>query len=153
MENNTENTFIRKAEVFDCSQIAEILKNDLGYECTDELVKSRLSKLDPRREAVFAAVKDGTVVGVVHIERYELLYSETLANILGLAVSVKFRRMGIGKNLMNAAEKWASDIGASAIRLNSGAERTEAHKFYRAIGFLSEKNQIRFMKNLENGGK
>lgn len=149
MENKTEGTFIRNAEVSDCSQIAEILKNDLGYECTDELVRSRLSKLDPRREAVFSAVKDGEVVGVIHIERYELLYSDTLANVLGLAVSGKFRRMGIGRSLMQAAEKWAESIGAAAVRLNSGAVRKDAHKFYRAIGFLSEKEQIRFMKNLK----
>ncbi len=107
MENKTEGTFIRNAKVSDCSQIAEILKNDLGYDCTGELVRDRLSKLDPSREAVFAAVKDGEVVGVVHIERYELLYSDTLANVLGLAVCGKFRRMGIGRSLMQAAEKWA----------------------------------------------
>lgn len=148
-KNDTNGTFIRNAEVSDCSQIAEILKKDLGYECTDELVRSRLSKLDPRREAVFAAVRDGEVVGVIHIERYELLYSDTLANVLGLAVSGKFRRMGIGRSLMQAAEKWAESIGASAVRLNSGAVRKEAHKFYRATGFSSEKEQIRFMKNLK----
>lgn len=151
MESKTEDVFIRNAKVSDCSQIAEILRNDLGYDCTDELVKNRLSNLDPRREAVFAAVKDGEVVGVVHIEKYITLYFAPLANILGLAVSRKFRRMGIGRSLMQAAEKWALDTGAEAVRLNSGAARTEAHKFYRAIGFTSEKEQIRFMKSLKNG--
>lgn len=151
MESKTENTFIRNADVSDCSQIAEILRNDLGYDCTDELVKNRLSNLDPQREAVFAAVKDGEVVGVVHIEKYITLYFAPLANILGLAVSGKFRRMGIGRSLMQAAEKWALDTGAEAVRLNSGAARTEAHKFYRAIGFPSEKEQIRFMKSLKKG--
>lgn len=153
MENKVNGMVIRNAEVSDYLQIAEILRNDLGYECADELVKSRLAELDPRREAVFAAVKDGEVVGVVHIERYELLYFKTLANILGLAVSGKFRRMGIGRSLMQAAEKWASDTGAAAVRLNSGAARTEAHKFYLAVGYLSEKEQKRFMKDLENRGK
>lgn len=151
MENKTEGAFIRNAAVSDCVQIAEILRNDLGYDCTDELVKIRLSELDPRREAVFAAVKDSRVVGVVHIEKYLTLYFAPLANILGLAVSGDFRRMGIGKCLMEAAEKWASDIGAEAVRLNSGAARTEAHKFYRAVGYLAEKDQKRFIKKLESG--
>lgn len=146
-----ESTFIRNAEVSDCSQIAEILKNDLGYDCTDELVRSRLSKLDPRREAVFAAVKDGEVVGVIHIEKYITLYFAPMANILGLAVSGKFRRMGIGRSLMQTAEKWAADTGAEAVRLNSSAARTEAHKFYRAVGYLAEKDQKRFIKNLKSG--
>jgi len=152
-ENIIQSTVIRNAEVSDYLQIAEILRSDLGYECTDELVKSRLSELDPRREAVFAAVHDGSVVGVVHIEKYTTLFFAPLANILGLAVSGNFRRMGIGKSLMEAAEKWAADTGAAAVRLNSSASRTEAHKFYLAVGYLSEKDQKRFIKNLGNGGK
>lgn len=47
---------------------------------------------------------------------------------------------------MEAAENWAKEIGAKGVRLNSGASRTEAHAFYRHIGYTSEKQQIRFLK-------
>lgn len=49
---------------------------------------------------------------------------------------------------MRAVENWAKVCGIHAVRLNSGKARTEAHKFYRSIGYDNEKAQIRFFKNL-----
>ena len=47
---------------------------------------------------------------------------------------------------MAVAERWAKEMGAAGVRLNSGAGRTEAHAFYRHIGYTSEKQQLRFLK-------
>lgn len=47
---------------------------------------------------------------------------------------------------MEAAENWAKEIGATGVRLNSGADRTNAHAFYRNIGYEVKKQQIRFLK-------
>lgn len=138
---------IRKACIDDCAAIAEISRLDLGYDCTAEFVRSKLKKLDNEREAVFAAVCGNDVIGYVHVEKYDTLYSDTLANILGLAVKADSRRNGAGTMLMDAAESWARDIGAAGVRLNSGAERVGAHEFYRARGYNSEKQQVRFIKS------
>ncbi|MGN0586715.1 MAG: GNAT family N-acetyltransferase [Oscillospiraceae bacterium] len=138
---------IRKADIYDNIAIAELSKSDLGYDCTAEFVRSKLEKLDESREAVFAAVCGDEVIGYVHVERYDTLYMETLANILGIAVRADFRRNGAGSLLIKAAESWARDMGAAGVRLNSGAERVGAHEFYRACGFNSEKQQIRFIKS------
>ncbi len=143
-----DNVAVRRAEKSDSAEIAEILRNDLGYDCSEEMVKRKLSNLDARREAVFVAELCGQVTGIVHVEKYELLYFDTLANILGLAVCSACRRRGIGKRLMQAAECWAKENGAVGVRVNSGASRTEAHEFYRSLGYVSEKAQLRFMKAL-----
>ena len=137
---------IRKAAVEDSAAIAEISSKDLGYDCSAEFVGKKLSGLDTRREAVFAAETDNGVIGYIHIEKYETLYCETLANVLGLAVRADSRRNGAGKLLIEAAENWAKEIGASGVRLNSGGSRTGAHSFYRSVGYNSEKQQIRFLK-------
>lgn len=137
---------IRNAVIDDYKAIAAISREDLGYDCSDELVRLKLEKLDTSREAVFAAVCDNCVIGYVHAEKYDTLYFETLVNILGLAVKSDSRRIGAGRRLMEAAECWAKENGAVGVRLNSGITRTGAHDFYRAVGYNSEKQQMRFMK-------
>ncbi|MGN1303835.1 MAG: GNAT family N-acetyltransferase [Oscillospiraceae bacterium] len=139
---------IRKACADDAAYISELCKNGLGYDCRAEFVMDKLNKIDLNREAVFAAVFDDKVIGFIHIEKYDTLYFETLVNVLGIAADVHYRRCGIGKKLIAAAELWAKEIGALAIRLNSGASRTQAHSFYRAVGFDSEKQQLRFLKKI-----
>lgn len=144
-----KNVIIRKANSEDYKAIAEISRNDLGYEsCTDELVKNNLSLVDFSRECVFVAENNGEVIGFVHIEKYNALYFESIANIMGLAVRDEKRRLGAGTALMNAAEEFARENGIAYIRLNSGFSRVQAHEFYRKIGYDSEKEQIRFKKKL-----
>lgn len=142
---------IREANLNDSAAIAEISSSDLGYDCTAEFVGMKLEKLDKSREAVFVALCDNNVIGYVHVEKYDTLYSETLANILGLAVKADSRRNGAGSMLLDAAEGWARNMGAVGVRLNSGGTRLGAHEFYRARGYNSEKQQIRFIKFFNSG--
>ncbi|MGN0665125.1 MAG: GNAT family N-acetyltransferase [Huintestinicola sp.] len=137
---------IRRASSEDATAISEISSKELGYDCTARLVKTKLEGLDLKREAVFAAESDKGVIGYIHIEKYDTLFSETHANVLGLAVREDSQRNGAGKLLIEAAESWAREIGAMGVRLNSGGSRTGAHSFYRSVGYDIEKQQIRFQK-------
>lgn len=49
---------------------------------------------------------------------------------------------------MAKVEEWAKSKNIKLIRLNSGDTRTQAHNFYRTIGFSDEKTQLRFIKSL-----
>lgn len=140
---------VRKANINDASAICKICTDDLGYECSEEFVSNRLKNIDGSREAVFAAEIDGTAVGYIHAEIYNILYFESMINILGLAVSRGYRRQGVGRALITCAENWAKEQGINIVRLNSGSSRKEAHEFYRAIGYDNEKMQVRFLKNLD----
>ena len=140
--------FIREATIEDAFAICDISCADLGYDCSCEFVSTRISNLDKRREKVFVAEVNGVVAGYIHVEKYETLYFEPMINILGLAVSSKFRRCGIGRMLLNCTESWASEVGINKIRLSSGNSRKEAHSFYRAMGYNNEKGQIRFIKDI-----
>lgn len=148
MQNSKDN-IIREATVDDCISICKICKNDLGYNCDTELVKFRLEHLDKNREVVFVAEVNEAIVGFVHAETYNTLYFNSMVNIQGLAIDSEFRHKGYGKELMLTIENWARSRGISFVRLNSGGERGTAHKFYRAIGYNNEKEQIRFMKNID----
>ena len=140
---------IREATLEDAFAICNISCADLGYDCSCEFVSTRISNLDKGREKVFVAEVNGIVAGYVHAEKYQTLYFEPMINILGLAVSAEFRRRGIGRMLLKHAERWANEEGIHKIRLNSGGSRKEAHSFYRAMGYSNEKEQIRFIKDIE----
>jgi hypothetical protein len=139
---------IRTAVTEDATAVSGLCSEDLGYPCDEALVRIRIGWLDLEREEVFVALEDNEICGFIHVERYNTLYSESLANILGLAVSSKYRKKGIGRALIDRAEKWAMENGISVMRLNSGAERKEAHEFYRRLDYGFEKEQIRFIKKL-----
>ncbi|MGN0437403.1 MAG: GNAT family N-acetyltransferase [Lachnospiraceae bacterium] len=139
---------IREARIIDSKEIKDICTNDLEYQCDEQLIELRIANLDKNRECVFVADIDGEIAGFVHVEKYDLLYFQSMANILGLAVSSKFRRQGLGEKLMYSAEEWAKNKGIHVMRLNSGGGRKEAHMFYRNIGFSDEKEQLRFIKEI-----
>ena len=141
---------IREARADDIPQMCSLFQNDLGYaECTQEIVKNQFANLDANREAVFVAEVQGCLAGVIHIERYDVLYFPPMSNILGLAVSSDFRRQGIGSALLKRAEQWALEHKINTVRLNSGGTRTHAHQFYRAQGYVDDKTQLRFIKKLD----
>ena len=140
---------IRKIELKDAGELCKICSEEMGYECDSDLVKSKIEKLDSKREAVFVAEEESQLLGFIHVERYDVLYFESMANILGLAVKKDFQKQGLGKALLLAAENWAQENGIHLMRLNSGINRTDAHGFYEHLGYVSEKEQKRFLKRLK----
>ena len=143
---------IRQAAASDIPAMKELFRKDLGYaDCSLEIVEKQFAGLDNSREVVFVAEaedEEGHIAGVIHVEKYNVLYFPTMANILGLAVAADFRRQGIGSALLKRAEEWARENGASSMRLNSGESRKQAHEFYRAQGYIDDKKQLRFIKEL-----
>lgn len=143
---------IRQATTSDIPAMNELFRKDLGYEeCRLEIVEKQFAGLDNSREAVFVAEAGDDsdhIAGVIHVEKYNVLYFPTMANILGLAVAADYRRQGIGSALLKRAEEWARENGASSMRLNSGESRKQAHEFYRAQGYIDDKKQLRFIKEL-----
>ena len=139
---------IRQAKIEDYKDICKICCDDLGYNCSEELVKERLGGLDKNNERVLVAVYNGKVVGYLHAQIYKTLYFEELINFLGLAVSKEYRNKKVGTRLVNEIENWAKENGIKKVRVNSGFSRKEAHEFYRSLGYNNEKEQIRFLKSL-----
>ena len=145
MANNWK---VRPLAAGDAEEICEICSEDLGYPCTAELVRSKIERLDSGREAVFVALSDNKCIGYIHVERYDTLYFETMANILGIAVLKNGQAGGAGTALLSAAEGWAKEQGITLMRVISGATRTGAHAFYESRGYVFGKMQKNFSKRL-----
>ena len=143
---------IRNIKIEDAEAIQRICNISLGYLVSIETVMRQIQKLsmdvNHHYIYVYEDEKLQTVVGFVHAEVYESLYSYAGLNILGLAVLPEFQGKGIGKELMNNLELKAKDDSVTFVRLNSADYRVEAHKFYENIGYVCDKTQKRFMKRL-----
>ncbi len=57
------------------------------------------------------------------------------------ATTPRLRRGGRGRRLVEAAETWARDRGATDVFLRSNVPRSEAHAFYPALGYACRKTQ------------
>lgn len=145
---------IRKVNLSDVKDIQKINADSLGYQVSIELAKQQLEKVvrDDSHHylAGYEDEETGQIIGYIHAEVYDSLYSETLFNILGLAVLEENQRQKIGQQLVESMEKEASLRGIHLIRLNSGANRTNAHLFYESLGYDMSKDQKRFIKDLKN---
>ncbi len=138
---------IRPAVPGDCEALARLNRESMGYDYPPEKTEEQLKKLlSDGKNGVFVAEAEGKVVGYVHLTDYDLLYADPMKNIMGIAVDPACRRMGVGKRLLEAGEKWAKESGATGVRLVSGETRTGAHAFYRSLGYEGSKMQLNLKK-------
>lgn len=144
---------IRNIKIEDAEAIQRICNISLGYAVSIETVMKQIQKLSEDVNHhyiyVYEDEKLQKVVGFVHAEVYESLYSYAGLNILGLAVLPEFQGKGIGRELMHYLEVNAKNDSVSFVRLNSADYRVEAHKFYESIGYVCDKTQKRFIKRLD----
>ena len=144
---------IRKLKTEDAEAIQRLCNISLGYSVSIEIVMRQIQKLSEDVNHHYIYVYEDKelqkVVGFVHAEVYESLYSYAGLNILGLAILPEFQGKGIGKKLMNHLELKAKNDSVSFVRLNSADYRVEAHKFYESIGYVCDKTQKRFIKRLD----
>ena len=144
---------IRNIKIEDAETIQRICNMSLGYSVSIETVMRQIQKLSEdvnhHYVYVYEDEKLQKVVGFVHAEVYESLYSYSGLNILGLAVLPEFQGKGIGKELMYYLEVNAKNDSVLFVRLNSADYRVEAHKFYESIGYVCDKTQKRFIKRLD----
>lgn len=140
---------VRKCIPNDYAALHALNENEMGYSYSTEQTKTRLDKvLNDDSNAIFVTLLNNEVIGYIHGCEYNLLYAEPMVNVLGIAVCKMYRRIGVGRVLLKTLVNWALERGAVAIRLNSGAERSEAHKFYEKCGFIFKKSQYSFIMNI-----
>ena len=140
---------LRDLQETDVNAICEINQEALGYSFSPEDTASQLTKLSQDSHHFLLGYEDTAsriLLGYVHAEVYESLYSKAGFNILGLAVSPQAQGRGIGKSLLQGLEKEAKRRGYGFIRLNSADHRLGAHAFYEKVGYTCDKMQKRFIR-------
>ena len=127
-----EETVIREALPADAPALARLNRTAMGYDYPEDQTADRLAAiLQDSRCKIFMAESAGQVAGYLHLEDYQLLYADSMKNIMGIAVDPNRRRQGLGRALLEAGEAWAREQGAAGVRLVSGESRQGAHAFYR----------------------
>lgn len=144
---------IRPMEHHDAAEVAA-LSGELGYPAAPELMEERLVEIQtssPHQPAdILVAIdsSDDYVVGWVHVCVPLFLTGNRSASIWGLVVASAHRGCGVGRILMEAAEKWAIGHGCKEMRLTSAVQRVEAHAFYDHLGYKVEKSQLVLARSL-----
>lgn len=137
---------IRPATLDDAASIAG-LSDQLGYPTSPERMRERLSIVLPKDDQrLFAAERDGRLVGWLHVAKIEMVESDPFAEIYGLVVRDTERGQGIGPLLLRAAESWAAAQGLPKVRVRCNVVRERTHRFYEREGFAVSKTQKIFDK-------
>ena len=131
---------IREATLEDVEAIYKLNKTELGYDYSIESTEENMHRLIASdTDKIYVALLDNKVVGYIHSNDYNLIYAPHMKNIMGIAVSSQYKRMGIGHALLMEVEKWAMQTDAKGVRLVSGETRANAHLFYQNCSYTEDK--------------
>ena len=138
---------IRRAEEGDAPALAELM-TQLGYPTRADEMRLRLRELLPAKTfATFVAVESLEVIGVIGLSiSHSYEHNERTGKIVALAVDERWRRKGVGRKLIAAAEDYFASERVGRIAVTSHFRRSEAHEFYESLGY--ERTGFRFIKQL-----
>jgi GNAT superfamily N-acetyltransferase len=142
---------IRNVILDDAEPVGRLI-TELGYPTTTIEMADRLTAIlsDPSY-VTFVAVQDTNVIGVAGAT-LSLYYEKdgVYSRLAVLAVSSAARGLGIGRQLVEAVERWSASKGAREVFVNSGFHRGDAHGFYERCGY--SRTGFRFVKLLDGAG-
>lgn len=127
-----------------------LLASEFGYPNNRAETADRLAGVlaTPGHRVQVAETAEQEVVGWIHVFGTVRVESDSFAELGGLVVAESWRGLGVGTQLVAAAERWALDNGYRKLRIRSREERTEAHGFFKRLGFVGCKTQRVFERPL-----
>jgi len=128
--------FIRRVRSADASAVAELMAT-LGYPSLIEQTRRRITAyLDSADTAAFVAEVEGKIAGVISFHCVPMFHAEGfLGRITSMVVATDCRQKGIGRLLVDAAEKFGRERGCTRFEVTSGDHRADAHAFYERLGY------------------
>lgn len=140
---------IRAARIEDCASLAR-LANELDHPATSEQVSERFKSaaLQSNYALFVAELASGDLAGFIELAVERLIDAEPRVDVAGLVVSKASRGLGIGRLLMDRAERWTLERGCQIVLLRTNLKRAGAHVFYERIGYEHIKTQKTFRKIL-----
>jgi len=112
---------IRVAAKADVPALAALI-TELGYPTTPDEMAVRFEGISALPEyRTYVAIAANVVAGMIGLSKnhfYE--HNGVYIRVAALVVHHGYRKQGIGKALVQTAEDWAKETGATAILVNSG---------------------------------
>jgi len=119
----------------------------LDHPISEKAVRANLTALAKIEESPLVATLDDKVVGLIGIHKMVTVHRDApVGRIAVLVVGENAQGRGIGRMLVAEAEKLLKKAGCKLVEVTSNDRRTEAHAFYRHLGY--ERTSLRFMKRL-----
>lgn len=111
---------VREIRTADYNDIYLLNKEFNPERCTYPLikVKERIRYvIENTKDIIFVCEQCNEVIGYIHGSPYELLFSDSLINVLCFVVKEKYKNTGVGSKLINSLECWAKDNNFSGVKL------------------------------------
>ncbi len=134
---------IRKATIEDAPAIATIIQEafkkymqDAGLSVMMDALTESLETIeaDIAEKEVYIALIDNNPVGTIRIK----LMQDKTAYISRFGVMLDYHNIGIGKSLMNLADKILNYHGIKKVRLHTASKYRDLIRFYYGRGFYVE---------------
>jgi GNAT superfamily N-acetyltransferase len=128
---------VRAVAESDAVAVAELL-GQLGYSADPVATRDRLARWAADESSAALVWEDGgEVLGVIAVHVCPWFEKDgNWARIVALVVAETARGRGVGRELMSAVERFARQHGCRAVEVSSRSTRTDAHAFYRRLGFV-----------------
>ena len=137
---------IRAAKPGDSRQLRALIEY-LGHPITEKAVRKNLTALAKVKESPLVATLDKKVVGLIGLHRMTTVHRDApVGRIPVLVVAKDAQGHGVGRKLVEEAERMLKKAGCKLVEVTSNDRRAEAHAFYRHMGY--ERTSTRFMKKL-----
>jgi N-acetylglutamate synthase-like GNAT family acetyltransferase len=146
---------IHQAENNDIDALCLLMDEMSHTGITPEQMLDRLRMVEGSTiDSLYVCEEDGKIVGLLGFRIRENLEDVSrFGEISAIVVSPSSRQKGVGRFMMDHAEKLAREKGCKGMWLVSGFGReAEAHKFYQRLGFKT--TGYRFVKLfIQDGGE
>ena len=130
-----ETITLRPATADDAERIAALF-TDEGYPAGPTDIVERLGRFDGNTARVVVADVGGDPLGFIALHavpRFE--HGDLFIRILALVVDPGVRERGIGRLLMDEAERFGRELGAAFVEVTAGHHRPDARHLYESIGY------------------
>ncbi len=138
---------MRKAERNDVDSLCDLMTELAGHTISRDGMLDRLEHVDKSDiDYLFVCEENGRIEGLLGFRiRVNLEEVSKFGEISAIVVRPESRKKGVGRYMMDYADRLAKEVGCKGMWLVSGfAREEEAHKFYKRLGY--EINGYRFVR-------
>ena len=133
---------ITKIELSDIHEYSKLCDELFGDKTNIEKLEKAMKKIISNPDYTLVSIKNengemmGSVMGILCQDT--IGECKTFVVLENLIVGSKYRRMGLGRILVEYIENWARENDSYNIFFMSLAKRKEAHLFYESLGYSKD---------------